>query len=382
MNSAASRHLYPPQQFSGSRRFLRWTVFLVFAALASVGIISQIYRPSTLRGLTNRKAKYLSPAELMQRPISESLQTIPKLFHQSWSSTDLPAKFGQWSATCRSQHPDWEWVLWTDEDNEELVKTHFPWLLKTYQSLPGTIYRADLVRNLYMYMFGGVYADLDVECLRPVDQLFDTYNVSTVPHLKTRPHSIDKVHTSGRKAFFGRMGTDPGFSNSIPNAWMASTPGHPFFLLVVQSVKDSMGWGSRKGPEDLTGPARLYKMLEEYFTAGKFKGEKLDKHVASIPTAKQFTPREGLDHSIEVLPFNNIFPYSWERDGEAVRDVCWATQDTFSAERCKLLLATEHWPSYAITYWSHTWAGEGHDEDNVNAISSPEGTEGGNIDHD
>jgi mannosyltransferase OCH1-like enzyme len=91
----------------------------------------------------------------MKRPISRDLQAIPKLIHQSWSSTELPAKFERWSSTCRQQHPDWEWVLWTDEDNEELVRTHFPWLLKTYLGLPGVIYRADLVRNLYMYMFGG-----------------------------------------------------------------------------------------------------------------------------------------------------------------------------------------------------------------------------------
>ncbi|KAI1621378.1 nucleotide-diphospho-sugar transferase [Exophiala viscosa] len=373
----ASRHVYPPQPFYSLRMFSRWTIFLVFAAIATIGILSQTYTSNTFRRSSKVTARYLSPNELMKRPITESLQTIPKLFHQSWSSTDLPAKFEGWSATCRNQHSDWEWVLWTDEDNEELVRRHFPWLLKTYQDLPGTIYRADLVRNLYMYMFGGVYADLDVECLRPVDQLFDTYNVSTVPHLNPRPHSSGSLHTSGRKAFFGRMGTDPGFSNSIPNAWMASTPGHPFFLLVSQSVQDSMMSGSRNGPEDLTGPARLYKTLKEYFTTEKYKGEKLDSHVASNPTATQFTPRKGLDHSIEVLPFNYIFPYSWERDGEAVREICWATKDTFSAERCKLLLATDHWPSYAITYWSHTWTGEGHDEGNLNAISIPEGTKEG-----
>lgn len=109
----------------------------------------------TNRHSFKKLAKPLAPADLLKRPISRDLQTIPKLIHQSWSSSELPAKFDRWSATCRGEHPDWEWVLWTDEDNEELVKTHFPWLLQTYKALPGVIYRADLVRNLYMYMFGG-----------------------------------------------------------------------------------------------------------------------------------------------------------------------------------------------------------------------------------
>ncbi len=32
---------------------------------------------------------------------------------------------------------------------------YFPWLEDTYQALPGDIYRVDLVRNMYMYIFGG-----------------------------------------------------------------------------------------------------------------------------------------------------------------------------------------------------------------------------------
>jgi mannosyltransferase OCH1-like enzyme len=46
-------------------------------------------------------------------------------------------------------------VLWTDDDNLKLVRKYFPWLEDTYKALPGDIYRVDLVRNMYMYIFGG-----------------------------------------------------------------------------------------------------------------------------------------------------------------------------------------------------------------------------------
>lgn len=100
-------------------------------------------------------ASALSPAELLCRPLATDLTTIPKLFHQSWKSTHLPPKFEKWSRSCRELHPDWEWVLWTDDDNLKLVQKYFPWLEDTYLSLPSDIYRADLARNLYMYLFGG-----------------------------------------------------------------------------------------------------------------------------------------------------------------------------------------------------------------------------------
>lgn len=158
-SSSSPRNINPLHQIYGSRRTLRWIIFLVIAALATLYVTGQTYTPVTPTARTFRssakKAKYITPAQLMERPISKDLQTIPRLLHQSWTSTELPAKFEHWSDSCRRAHPNWEWVLWTDKDNEQLVKTHFPWLLQTYRDLPGVIYKADLVRNLYMYMFGG-----------------------------------------------------------------------------------------------------------------------------------------------------------------------------------------------------------------------------------
>lgn len=100
-------------------------------------------------------ARQISAAELMSRPLARDLSSFPRIIHQSWKSLELPAKFKTWSDLCRAKHSEWEWVLWTDTDNLELVRKHFSWLEETYRDLPGEIYRADLMRNLYMYTFGG-----------------------------------------------------------------------------------------------------------------------------------------------------------------------------------------------------------------------------------
>lgn len=100
-------------------------------------------------------ATLLAAKDLLCRPVDATARGIPKLFHQSWKNEELPAKFKTWSEDCRRLHPDWEYVLWTDDDNLALVQTYFPWLEDTFRGLAGPIYRADFVRNLYMYMFGG-----------------------------------------------------------------------------------------------------------------------------------------------------------------------------------------------------------------------------------
>lgn len=68
-------------------------------------------------------------------------------------------------------HPDWEWVLWTDKDNFDLVRKHAPWFLPTYKALGDDqpVFYADAVRNLYMHVFGG-YANL--HCPKRENQRF------------------------------------------------------------------------------------------------------------------------------------------------------------------------------------------------------------------
>ena len=114
-------------------------------------------RISTVTGAKSKpkEAKRLYAEELMQRPLATDLTTIPKLFHQSWMNSTMPTKFEEWSHSCRKANSDWEWVLWTDEDNTKLVEKYAPWFTDTYDGLRSGIYRADTARNIYMHVFGG-----------------------------------------------------------------------------------------------------------------------------------------------------------------------------------------------------------------------------------
>ncbi|KAK9242831.1 nucleotide-diphospho-sugar transferase [Lipomyces tetrasporus] len=366
----------------GVRRFLGLIAVLVFAGVAVLTSREILLRtefssdsqpPPPLPGFdrpSRTEAKVLSAKDVLSRPLATNFGVMPKLIHQSWSDQNLPAKFDAWSRSCREQNPDWEWVLWTDQDNLDLVKKHFPWFLEYYEKMPGEIFRVDLVRNMYMYVYGGIYADLDVECLRPADELFESYNVTTVPYAtsydETYP-SISNTHQQ-KRAFFGRMGTEDDFEHSIPNAWMASTPGHPFFLLTLESVAETLkGGSSYSSAEDLTGPLALKNNIELYNT--KYAdSDALDQRLYKSPVVHVFGPQYKQQHAVTVLPFWAVFPYSWARDGIPFRGVCSVNSNEHDSERCKLLIAADHWGSYFITYWSHSWSPNGHDEGNLKNI--------------
>ncbi|KAL1897801.1 hypothetical protein Cpir12675_002144 [Ceratocystis pirilliformis] len=315
-------------------------------------------------------APEVKASEMMARPIASRLGTVPKIFHQSWIDSNLPIKFQQWSENCRRVHHDYEWVLWTNEDNKNLVKKHFPWLLEAYISLPSEIYRSDLARNLYMYIFGGVYADLDTECLRSSNVIFANYSTpyDTAAHV-----AVSEDVSPNRMAFFGRMGTDKQFEHSIPNAWMASTPSHPFFLIPLESVLNRFNraenWTDL--PEDVTGPVALRQAILKYrkHYAWQNSPEALEQHMERHILAGPYKKSPDLEHTVQLLHHNVIYPFSWGPDNYDVSKTCWVLQDTYNSENCKKALQVESKGSVSITYWSHTHSPTGHNEENIKFIT-------------
>jgi inositol phosphorylceramide mannosyltransferase catalytic subunit len=349
-------------------RLMRWAAASFFLAC----LVLYFQLPNRISATSFTRAKQISARELLARPLSRDLHTVPRIIHQSWADDQLPAKFAKWSQTCQVQNTDWEYVLWTDEDNLALVEKHFPWFLETYNNMPGPINRADVVRNMYMYIFGGVYADLDTECLRNMNGLFADYNVPTEPHIKMTSIGPAVVTiSSNRTAFLGRMGSNLNFEHSIPNAWMGSSPGHPLWLLVIEEVAkaDRARNGSFAWPEDLTGPTRLFDLVKRYVLSDDFRGEKLDRAVKDNPTLlRTYGVQSAQSHKLEILPGYKVYPFSWGKDGNMVREWCEVNKENFDPCRCKQLLATDHWPSYTITYWSHSWGVRGHNKHNVELL--------------
>tara|TARA_B100001094_G_C18149407_1_gene782752 strand:- start:1025 stop:1621 length:597 start_codon:yes stop_codon:yes gene_type:complete len=96
---------------------------------------------------------------------------IPKIYHQTWKTKDIPnEKFKkEWTDSFQKYHKDWLYMFHTDEDNEVLVNK-FPELLHIYKQLKG-IEKIDFVRCLYMYEYGGMYGDLDIEWCKNIEDL-------------------------------------------------------------------------------------------------------------------------------------------------------------------------------------------------------------------
>lgn len=111
---------------------------------------------------------------------------IPKIIHQTWKDKNIPKKWQSYHKSWRDNFPDPEYthILWTDEDNRNLIKDNYNWFLETYDNYPKNIQRADAVRYFILHYYGGIYADLDCEVRENFydDLTQDNINLAASPY--------------------------------------------------------------------------------------------------------------------------------------------------------------------------------------------------------
>ncbi|KAK4055239.1 hypothetical protein OIV83_000520 [Microbotryomycetes sp. JL201] len=108
---------------------------------------------------------------------------IPKIIHQTWKTNDVPDRWKSVRQTCIDLHPDYEYMLWSDESSSEFIAKEYPWFLATFDSYTYPIQRADAIRYFVLHHYGGVYMDLDIGCRRNMDPLlyFQVILPATIP---------------------------------------------------------------------------------------------------------------------------------------------------------------------------------------------------------
>ncbi|KAF6754504.1 MIPC synthase, partial [Ephemerocybe angulata] len=103
-------------------------------------------------------------------PVADG-ERIPRILHQTWKTDTLPDRWQPISQECREMMPDYEYMLWTDDSSRAFIAEHYPWFLDTFDNYRYPIQRADVIRYFVLHHYGGIYLDLDIGCLRPMDPL-------------------------------------------------------------------------------------------------------------------------------------------------------------------------------------------------------------------
>lgn len=93
---------------------------------------------------------------------------IPKVIHYIWlGGKELPPIAKKCIASWQKYCPDYEIKRW-DESNLDLNKYQF---VKNSIAAKKYAFASDLLRTEILYKYGGIYFDIDVQLLKPIDNL-------------------------------------------------------------------------------------------------------------------------------------------------------------------------------------------------------------------
>jgi mannosyltransferase OCH1-like enzyme len=179
----------------------------------------------------------------------EGRERIPRVLHQTWKTKAVPARWREARRSWLEMHPHWEHRFWTDADLDALVRTRAPGFYPLWRRYPWDIQRVDSARYLMLHEEGGVYADLDLVCLKPFDELLSHDLVLA----RTRPLGLT-------------------------NALMMSRPGHPLMKSALDRLPDAFRrWHTRRVPRHFrvlltTGPLFITGCRHEH---GPTRGERV-----------------------------------------------------------------------------------------------------------
>ena len=172
---------------------------------------------------------------------------MDKNIFQTWKTSEVPDTWKKNQQSIKSFNPNWKYILLTDTDNEMIVKNNFPDFYQTFISYVYPIQRADAIRYIVLYLYGGIYLDLDYTCNKSFDDITFPTDVGLIPSNNIR--------------------------SRVTNSFLASKKGSPFWLECIKQMKQGIPWYKK-----------LTKHFEIFNSTGPYLVDQVYKKNTSLVT--------------------------------------------------------------------------------------------------
>lgn len=244
---------------------------------------------------------------------------FPREIHQTWK-TSRPAMephLRHCVDSMESVNSGWEHRYYDDDDMTEAMKDMSLIATENFNSLTKGVEKADVFRCAILHQRGGVYCDVDIEAIRPLDELLE----------KARDEGIMDDDTEILLTYDHPLHRDMlyGGREILMNHFMIARPGARILGLYLFEMNRRIQGGELSGndPVHTTGPAFLTHLVEQF---------------------------GGTDElNIGIIPSSWINP---------LPDVSW---DTPEMQPYRQMIEDECWRSnlepFMAHYWWHNYCG-------------------------
>ena len=112
------------------------------------------------------------------------MDNFPKIIHFIWvnfkneldSKPIIPKKYLENLENIKKINSNYEIKIWNGYDCDKFIRKYFPNKVDIYWKLPYPIQRCDYIRFFILYMYGGIYSDMDRFSVKSYDLILDQYN--------------------------------------------------------------------------------------------------------------------------------------------------------------------------------------------------------------
>lgn len=166
-------------------------------------------------------------------------EPIPKIIHQIWLGGPMPKAYKQWMETW--QHiPGWEYRLWTDAEANQFGLAN----QQLYDNAKNYGERANILRYEILHKFGGLYVDVDMECINVDFFEYAHQNYDFYVAMEPLDHGV-----------------------AVCNAVIGSIPKHPLLAKMIdgmQTYVETTPSADLPPKTNYFGPIYLSRKLVEY----------------------------------------------------------------------------------------------------------------------
>lgn len=113
---------------------------------------------------------------------------IPRKIHQIFLTGSFPPRLKEHVESLKARNPGWQHRIYNNADAERFISTYYGQLMLDTYRLINPRYgaaRADLLRHLLIYKWGGVYLDIKSDATKPLDEVIrpdDQYILTQWPN--------------------------------------------------------------------------------------------------------------------------------------------------------------------------------------------------------
>ena len=251
---------------------------------------------------------------------------IPKIIFQSWETKDLSPVLNTSINLIKKNNIDYQYYLFDSKDRYNFIKNNFnDKILKVYDAIiPGAL-KVDLWRYCILYVYGGIYCDIDMICMNSFDNVIKD-DIELVC-------SID-------------LGDDDYNKNNyfILNAFIGIVPKHKLMKLCIDKIVDTVvndKYNKQWNALDMTGPGvfgRMFNLylnrnqetdlsnLEGIYYIDKFIDNKLERYKISFLNFDKKTEFISNKEGIVILQNKNgnlFYKNLYTRDIRRYNLICW-----------------------------------------------------------